>query len=101
MQLYHNGTTYLNNQDINISFTMPYNLGAQGVIIWGSSPNNFPGGASALWNYVNTTTGPMVNETEYQINQCSIKYCNGHGKCIQLNSNTCNCDIGYQPPNCT
>eukprot|EP01084_Bolivina_argentea_P195378 335189_1 len=96
-QKYHNGTTLLSPQDLNISVKNPYDLGAQGLIIWGAwdtAANN------SMWNYLNETTGPVVYSVVEYVNECSQKFCSCHGRCASLSSNVCECDTGYIGSDC-
>eukprot|EP01084_Bolivina_argentea_P180158 311236_1 len=99
MQDYQNGTrqNLLSLYDLNISVTLPYNIGVDGLVIWGSSSEN----NNLYWNYTSTTSGPLIKEIVNDVNYCSVKYCNQHGRCKSLTDYTCVCDSGYYGLNCS
>ena len=96
-QKYHNGTTFLSQQDLNISVKNPYDLGAQGLIIWGAYDN---AANNSMWPYFNQSTGPLVKSVVDYVNNCAMEYCSGHGRCMTLESNVCDCDDGYSGSSC-
>ena len=96
-QKYHNGTTFLTQQDLNISVKNPYDLGAQGLIIWGAYDNL---ANNSMWPYFNESTGPLVKSVVEYVNDCAEMYCSNHGRCQSLDNMVCQCDDGYSGPNC-
>ncbi len=96
-QKYHNGTTFLSQQDLNISVQNPYNLGAQGLIIWGAYDN---AANNSMWPYLNDSTGPLVESVVEYVNECAKESCSNHGRCVSMTSDICECDDGYSGSNC-
>eukprot|EP01084_Bolivina_argentea_P251216 421266_1 len=93
--------TYLSETDLNISIKLPYNLGAKGLIIWGNQSDSYVQQNSTLWKYFDAETGPITYEVVEYVNQCAQKHCSGHGRCVSLTSNTCQCDTGFSGPTCS
>ena len=114
---YHNGSTLLTRDDAITELLSPYNSGADGLVIWGSTRTHgstglpiFPaqGGAntSRYFEYVEKTTGPLIARFERRVAACSIAECSGHGRCttVKLESHTQsanNHDWGSQRPACS
>lgn len=97
-QKYHNGTTLLTEQDLNISVKVPYNVGINQLIIWGDSKNV---STDPLWSYLNTESGPIIQSVVQTINECATEHCSGHGRCESLTSQQCICDQGYSGTDCS
>ena len=53
---YHNGSTLLSKDDLTSVIQNPYNLGAQGLVIWGGNENNH----SDFWDYFTNIAGPLI-----------------------------------------
>eukprot|EP01084_Bolivina_argentea_P273070 465070_1 len=91
-QKYKDTDTFLKLDDLNSSIQLPYNLGAEGLVLWGNSKN--------YTDYFNMYTGPTIYDIVEDVNICSQKYCSGHGRCINLTSTYCQCDVDYSGANC-
>ncbi len=96
-QYYHGGQSLLDNEDLKSAITIPYEMGAQGIINWGSCE---PPNETEWWLYVNYTSGPMVELFVDEVNDCAGVYCNNHGRCASLDNTTCICDPGYSGNSC-
>eukprot|EP01083_Nonionella_stella_P142552 441303_1 len=97
-QKYHNGTTLLSEQDLNITVKQPYDLGARGLVIWGDAKPTY---TDPLRSYMRNTSGPIIYDVVQDINQCAKEFCSSHGECMSLNSTTCVCDAGYSGTHCS
>ena len=115
---YHNGSQLLTADDATIELLSPYNAGADGLIVWGSTRNNrrtgkaiFPaqGGANMqrYFDFVRTVTGPLVAGFQRKLLACSAANCSGHGRCASVGPGAgavvgapCECFDGFTGPGC-
>ena len=94
-EAYHNGSTLLTHADAIIDFLSPFNSGADGLVIWGSTRTSdrtgkavFPaqGGPNTqtYFDYVRTSTGPLIAGFQAKLLSCSKARCSGHGRCTAV-----------------
>lgn len=99
---YHNGIDLLSDSCLNMSVKYPYDNGADGVVIWGGTEEK----NSSFWNYFQNFSGPVIENTINNVENCAQKVCNGHGRCLLIenisndNYQTCQCDAGWYGSNC-
>lgn len=78
------GTSFFSKENLTLAIGLPGNMGAAGVVLWGSSGDfHTPGECKLLQAYINTTLGPYVKNLTQFLTDCSIKICSGHGRCAQ------------------
>jgi hypothetical protein len=94
-EAYHNGSTLLTHADAIIDFLSPFNSGADGLVIWGSTRTSdrtgkavFPaqGGPNTqtYFDYVRKSTGPLIAGFQAKLLSCSKAQCSGHGRCTAV-----------------
>ena len=117
-ECYHNGSTLLTHEDAVIDMLSPYNAGADGLVVWGYTGGNdgitAQGGPQMqhYFDYIKTSTGPLLSAFGKQVSECSAQHCSGHGRCVSVSptptvepsgSNTgggCVCFDGYSGAAC-
>ena len=99
-QFYHNGSTLLSTADTVTELLYPYDLGAQGLIIWGSSGNS--SSDEPYWSSMLKRDGPMIQAFLAKVNACSEAHCGGpaRGRCMPSNSTNCQCYAGWRGRHC-
>jgi hypothetical protein len=78
----------------------PGDLGAQGLVIWGSTRNGTTD--QPLWHSVLTRDGPMVQHFLARANACSEAHCGGpaRGRFMPTNGMRCQCYAAGSPQGC-
>ncbi|CAI8015829.1 Hyaluronidase-3, partial [Geodia barretti] len=94
---YHGGKSLLNMDDLKSGLVGPYDAGAKGVVIWGSSSER---ALPEFLDYVRDHMGPLARNFTEQMCKCSQTYCHGHGRCMPSSSTNCQCYPGYSGPSC-
>ena len=113
----------LTRTDAISDFIAPYNLGADGLVIWGDAGGN-PKALSCMcdpqhngpsnptyFENIKQQTGPLVQEYAAKVAQCSTTHCSGHGRCDKVpetpsehdgvaSAPTCACYEGFSGPTC-
>ena len=82
---------------------LPYDLGAQGLIVWGTAGTPGKGNYSSLfWNSTVRRDGPMIRRFLDKVNACSTAHCGGpaRGRCMPSNGTRCQCYSGGGRPGC-
>jgi hypothetical protein len=96
--------TFLTVVDIGTSFRIPAEMGAAGLVIWGSSSDGkTEERCRALESYVRQTFGPTVREIVEARLACSVANCSSHGRCAALfpgATSACQCFAGFDGPSC-
>lgn len=86
----HNGSTLLTHEDAVIDMLSPYNAGADGLVVWGYTGGNdgitAQGGPQMqhYFDYIKTSTGPLLSAFGKQVSECSGQHCSGHGRCLSV-----------------
>ena len=71
--------TLLSDSDAAVSFLLPYDLGAAGVIIWGPPEDGSRHGlpcpvcepaANEFWDYTQRSTGPLIANFSRRLQEC-------------------------------
>ena len=96
-------------------------LGAEGVILWGSSAdysNGCGGSCQAVAKQLKNVAGPLISTCKTNRDNCRTKRCSGHGRCIDYRSDpdlpqefemvclqqlpvlSCRCDAGWSGTKC-
>lgn len=71
-------------ENLTLAIGLPANMGAAGVVIWGSSSFlHTPNECLLLQKYISTVLGPYVKNLTDFFTSCSSKLCSGHGRCIR------------------
>ncbi|CAL1539504.1 unnamed protein product [Lymnaea stagnalis] len=70
--------------DLYNAIRQPADMGASGVVLWGSSDDMRPKNECLiLQQYINTTLGPYVLDVTNFFSNCSLMLCGGHGRCVK------------------
>ncbi|KAH9489640.1 hypothetical protein Btru_045545 [Bulinus truncatus] len=73
-----------NASDLYFSIRLPADMGASGVVLWGSSEDmRAKNECQILQQYVNTTLGPYALDVTNFFSNCSANNCNGNGRCVK------------------
>ena len=126
-ECYHNGSTLLTREDAVVDFLLPYNAGADGLVIWGDAGGdcNSPGLSCmcdpahngptkpTYFENVKHQTGPLVQEFKQRVDKCSNDHCSGNGRCTSVTlpesagrvkesapKLSCYCFEGFSGPTC-
>ena len=76
--------TFLSEADIRTSLLIPSQLGASGVVIWGSSSDgNSAARCDALAEYVKDSFGPAVRKIVEERGACAAANCSSNGQCVE------------------
>lgn len=89
-------------------------LGAEGVILWGSSSDYHGGGCAMIEQQLKSFAGATVEKCILNREACASEHCSGHGRCVDVGLQpldetctnppeagvACRCDLGFAAPNC-
>ena len=105
-----NTSTHISVAELESSFRLPYELGADGVVLWFDAESdhpdarfppqgNYPGNTT---EYYIQHTGPLVRHLLAEAGQCSQKNCSNHGRCCMScgMGQTCECYPGWRGKTC-
>ena len=105
-----NSTHLVSVQEMRASITVPYELGAAGVVIWFDVEVDNPSNGSAshpgnTTQYFLEHTGPIAAATIAKAASCSATRCSSHGRCCDAcggidPSVQCSCYSGFEGPTC-
>ncbi|KAL8559471.1 hypothetical protein ACOMHN_037135 [Nucella lapillus] len=77
------GTNFFSVENLTLSVGLPGQMGAAGVVLWGSSGLfHTRNECQMLQKYVNTVLGPYVKNLTAFFSDCSAFYCSAHGRCV-------------------
>lgn len=80
----NNGTDYFSTENLTLAIGMPGQMGAGGVVIWGSSGDfHTRNECHILQDYIRNTLGPYVQNLTAFLSACSSSLCSGHGRCVE------------------
>ena len=98
------------------SVVVPAGMGADGIIIWGSSEDAHVGGYSGtITSFLEAAVGPLIEGCAAHTAQCAAALCSGHGRCSSFDPAApekgclppaspadvkCVCDDGWTGPKC-
>ncbi|XP_041377791.1 hyaluronidase A-like [Gigantopelta aegis] len=75
---------FFNEQDLDISIKEPADMGASGVVLWGSSSLfHLKDECYKLQTYIKTVLGPFVMKLTNFTTSCYRDHCSGHGRCVR------------------
>lgn len=70
--------------DLYNAIRQPADMGASGVVLWGSSDDmRAKNECLILQQYINSTLGPYVLDVTNFFNNCSLSLCSRHGRCVK------------------
>ena len=106
-----NSTHLVSVQEMRASITVPYELGAAGVVIWFDLEAEHPSNGSAshpgnTTQYYVEHTGPIAAGIMAKAASCSATRCSGNGRCCDAGcggidpSIRCSCYAGFAGPTC-
>ena len=104
-------------EQLTASIRTPAAMGADGIIIWGSSSDaHVSGYDGTITSFLRSTVGPLIETCAANRAQCATAFCSGHGRCSDYNADhpeqgcerlpasaadvTCLCDAGHQGATC-
>lgn len=71
-------------ENLTLAIGLPGEMGAAGVVIWGSSSLFYTKNeCKLLQNYISTILGPYVKNITDFFTVCSTDLCSGHGRCVR------------------
>ena len=85
--VYRKTRTFLTLKDLVSSSGISAVLGASGVVLWGDLMHSSKEQCLKLSKYVNSTLGPFMKLASDAASDCSLKSCNGNGRCA-ITTNT-------------
>ncbi|XP_041378262.1 hyaluronidase A-like isoform X1 [Gigantopelta aegis] len=75
---------FFDEQDLDISIKEPADMGASGVVLWGSSSLfHLKDECHKLQTYIKTVLGPFVVKLTAFTTSCYREHCSGHGRCVR------------------
>jgi hypothetical protein len=99
----NSGGAPLNDHDMVSELLFPYDVGAQGLIAWGSAPRPGSEQANRFWNLTRNRNGPAIHQLMASANACSKQHCGGpaRGRCVPGSNGTrCQCYVDGARPGC-
>ncbi|KAK7503232.1 hypothetical protein BaRGS_00005497 [Batillaria attramentaria] len=80
----NNPFDFFNKTILEVAIGLPAEMGASGVILWGSSAlYRQAGQCKRLQTYVRDILGPYVRDLTDFMTDCSQQLCGGHGRCVR------------------
>ena len=99
MPCYSNGTYPIEPWAVEMVMTMPYEEGAAGVVMYlEAEATKRP---AELAHQLRTVTGPTGQSLVERARACAAAHCGGHGRCMPLASEKCECYPGFVGPSCS
>ncbi|KAL8575564.1 hypothetical protein ACOMHN_059628 [Nucella lapillus] len=75
--------TFLQQDDLSVNLGLPADMGAGGVVLWGSSKYyRRADQCSRLQDYLKNVLGPFVLNLTSTMTNCSQDMCGGRGRCV-------------------
>ena len=110
-QALNDSRPFLTNTDAVMELLSPYNVGADGLVVWGATVEA-QGGANweTYVDYIFGSTGPLIAGFQHKVAACSAAHCSGRGRCAVVEpavgdrmaeSDDCECFDGFTGPHCT
>jgi hypothetical protein len=105
-----NHSFHLGRDGINAALRLPYELGADGLVLWIDSEETKR--TSELTALLNNITGPLGKQLIDEATKCSAKWCSSNGRCHPLPPSgtappppttrppACACFDGFDGPAC-
>ncbi|ESP03311.1 hypothetical protein LOTGIDRAFT_83086, partial [Lottia gigantea] len=82
--VFQSGLHFFNETDLDLAIREPADMGAAGVVFWGSSSMfHIPNECAKMNDYIQHVLGPYIIKTEKFFQNCTQVNCNGHGRCIR------------------
>uniref|UniRef100_A0A7I4Y7E6 Hyaluronidase n=1 Tax=Haemonchus contortus TaxID=6289 RepID=A0A7I4Y7E6_HAECO len=75
-----NPTWFYNESDLCNTVKQPADLGASGIVVWGTS-KNMKDRCNGVANYIDTQFGPFLLNIRRNLEQCRREICSGNGNC--------------------
>ena len=86
--VYRKTRDFLVPADINATSGTAAILGASGVVLWADYMDNSKNICVELSHYVSTKLGPFIKLLSDSAFECSVEFCNAHGRCVLETSAT-------------
>jgi hypothetical protein len=80
---YGDGLVPLNATEQAWEFSLPYEAGASGVVMW-DCPQSFNKRVNQTRELIETEVGPLALSIVQRSAECARKFCSGHGTCTPL-----------------
>eukprot|EP00730_Choanoeca_flexa_P000125 TRINITY_DN10056_c0_g1_i1.p1 TRINITY_DN10056_c0_g1~~TRINITY_DN10056_c0_g1_i1.p1 ORF type:complete len:408 (+),score=42.00 TRINITY_DN10056_c0_g1_i1:164-1387(+) len=101
---YANGSnvaTLIDADYLNIQLHTPATVGADGVVLWGSSGAvRSKDQCLNLENYIRNVLGPMAQRVVQDQDKCSATYCSNNGTCVTRDKEQQHCRCYLNAPHC-
>ena len=104
-------------EQLDASIRVPAAMGADGIILWGSSGDaHVSGYDDTLTAFLASTVGPLIEKCQTERTLCATSFCSGHGRCSSYDvvhpergcqpletdaAVVCLCDAGYHGAACS
>ncbi|XP_076466175.1 hyaluronidase conohyal-P1-like [Babylonia areolata] len=78
---------FFNESHLNVTVRLPADMGASGIVLWGSSSyyKQARTQCQRLQNHLRTVLGPFVKKLTQDMSDCSAALCGGNGRWSHLN----------------
>ena len=105
--VHHARTELLTEAQAPFELLWPYDLGADGIVIWSGlgeqmSLDSDMQANRSYWGNFSEVYGPMMRSFLLEAKACSAAHCSGpaHGRCLPHNSTVCECAAGWSGDAC-
>ena len=111
------GAKVASSEQLAASIVVPAGLGADGILIWGSSSDaHTPGYSQTIDSALQSTIGPLIKKCQATTLRCAAAMCSAHGRCSRYDpaapdngcadpspgeAVTCICDAGWSGAKCS
>ena len=92
------GSLFVSPELVQAGLAVPYEQGAAGVVIYVEQEDVTQ--PAALAKQLATVTGPAGQALLAHVQACAA-HCSGHGRCMPLGSQQCECYKGFTGPKCS
>jgi hyaluronoglucosaminidase len=93
--------TYLSEPDAVAEWDTPVAMGASGLVLYGGSGDCGNETLCArLDEYVRDELGPRMKRLVDEAEQCALANCSGHGRCVSMPVERCDCDASRSGSRC-
>ena len=94
----NNGSKHVSDAMIQAMIEVPYSAGAAAALFWIDRESVRP--SDGLVALTETSTGPHTKAFLARVESCSKANCSGHGRCMPVESDDCECAPGWSGARC-
>ena len=94
----NNGSKHVSDAMIQAMIEVPYSAGAAATLFWIDRESVRP--SDGLVALTETSTGPHTKAFLARVEECSRANCSGHGRCMPVESDDCECAPGWSGARC-